>query len=173
MLLYHFSEEPDIEIFIPRKMEARKEFPAVVWAIDEEHAVNYYFPRECPRIVYSKSENMSEWDVEKFFGGTVADTIVAVESGWMGRMKSTKLFRYSFDGSAFEMQDETAGYYISEETVKPLSVEPVGDLMQEIVNQGVELRVTPNLYPLRDMILSSTIDRFSIIRFRNAIMPST
>jgi hypothetical protein len=35
-MLFHFSEEADIEIFIPRENQNRSDFPAVVWAIDEE-----------------------------------------------------------------------------------------------------------------------------------------
>ncbi|MGO4791598.1 DUF6886 family protein [Paenibacillus sp. 2KB_20] len=50
-MLFHFSEEADIEIFIPREKQNRSDFSAVVWAIDEEHEFSYYFPRDCPRIV--------------------------------------------------------------------------------------------------------------------------
>ncbi|WP_339293213.1 DUF6886 family protein [Paenibacillus sp. FSL W8-0187] len=48
-MLYHFSEDPNIDIFVPRENQNRKDFPAVVWAIDKEHEFTYYFPRNCPR----------------------------------------------------------------------------------------------------------------------------
>jgi hypothetical protein len=53
--LYHFSEEPDIERFRPRPAAAYPELEPVVFAIDGEHAPHYYFPRECPRVIYWKS----------------------------------------------------------------------------------------------------------------------
>lgn len=53
--LYHFSEEPDIERFRPRPAAAYPELEPVVFAIDGEHATHYYFPRECPRVIYWKS----------------------------------------------------------------------------------------------------------------------
>ncbi len=52
-MLYHFSEESDIHIFIPRAKQNRPEFPAVVWAIDEQHEFSYYFPRDCPVVSVS------------------------------------------------------------------------------------------------------------------------
>lgn len=38
MPLYHFSEEPDIEVFEPRSPAHRPEAEPLVWAIDEWHA---------------------------------------------------------------------------------------------------------------------------------------
>jgi hypothetical protein len=54
-MFYHFSEEADIPIFTPRLSKAYPELEPAVWAIDESHAVHYYFPRNCPRIIYTKS----------------------------------------------------------------------------------------------------------------------
>ncbi|MDR0137749.1 hypothetical protein RFW18_08295 [Metabacillus idriensis] len=62
---------------------------------------------------------------------------------------------------------KTAGYYISFEEVKPLKVEPAGDLLEKITKEKVELRFTRSLYPIRNRVLASSLD-FSIIRFRNA-----
>ncbi len=168
MFLYHFSEEPDISKFEPRSSHGGDERSPLVWAIDEEHSVNYLFPRDCPRVIFSRSERMSEEDEVRFFSNTYAKTIIAVENAWVERINRTTLYRYIFQDESFELLDEIAGYYVSKQTIVPLRVEPVVHLLEEVVSRQVELRFTPSLYPLRDSILNSTIDDFSIIRFRNA-----
>ncbi|WP_309123004.1 DUF6886 family protein [Paenibacillus sp.] len=168
MLLYHFSEDPDIQTFVPRRAERGDASSEVVWAIDEQHAVNYFFPRECPRIIYRKSETMSDEDRERFFSDTTADTVIVTENGWWDRMNETVLYRYTFKAANFELYDDIAGYYIAKTTVEPIDVEPVGNLVKQIMRWGAELRFTPSLVPLREKILSSTIDDFSMIRLRNA-----
>lgn len=168
MFLYHFSEEPDIKIFHPRKVKHRDHIPPLVWAIDEEHSVNYFFPRDCPRVIFRRSDKMSKEDEWRFFKDSVANTIIAVENDWIERILNTELYKYTFRSENFEKNDGTAGYYTARVTVEPIKVESVGNLLQAIINQGVELRVTPNLYPLREAIIQSTMDDFSIIRFRNA-----
>ncbi|WP_054949775.1 DUF6886 family protein [Numidum massiliense] len=166
-VLYHFSEDPHIDEFVPRATNSRKHLEPVVWAIDAAHAVNYYFPRDCPRIVYSRTTNISREDEERFFGHTEAHTVITVESKWYEAIRSTTLYKYTFDGRNFQLCDEIAGYYVSNSTVRPLAVEPMGDLIQAIVRTGVDLRFTPNLYRLRDALVNSTLRQFSIIRFRN------
>jgi len=168
-MLYHFSENPDITTFIPQPVKNRPDHPPVVWAIDGEHEVNYYFPRNCPRVIFSRSEAVSSADLELFFHGTKASTIIVVESGWLEKINAVALYRYTFEEDSFEITDGTAGYYLSRQTVNPVSVEPMQHLLAKIVNRGVELRFTPNLYPIRSAVLSSTIDDFSIIRFQHAI----
>jgi len=49
----------------------------------------------------------------------------------------------------------------------PLSVEPVGDLLDAIVSAGAELRVTPRLLEMWKRIIESTLE-FSGTRLRNA-----
>lgn len=168
MFLYHFSEESQITIFHPRKSKNHENLPPVVWAIDEEHLVNYLFPRDCPRVIFRRSDNMSKEDELLFFKGSIAETIITVENDWLDRILHTKLYRYTFLSESFEMEDGTAGYYISRVSVEPVEMEPIDNLLQEIVKRRVEVRFTPNLNPIRESLLSSTIDDFSIIRFRNA-----
>jgi len=166
MYLYHFSEEPHIDIFHPRPRS--ESLPPAIWAIDEEHAVNYFFPRDCPRVIFRKSDQMSEEDKRHFFGDTSADTVIAVENDWLDRILNVKLYRYTLDRHSFELEDEIAGYYISQEPVKPLRVELLENVLHELVKRQVELRFTPNLHPIRERVISSTVDDYSIIRFRNA-----
>ena len=164
-MLFHFSEKPNIKEFIPRSTDG---MPPVVWAIDEEHAVNYFFPRDCPRVIYSRSDNISLEDKKLFFSHTSAKTIIAVETAWLERIRNTTIYKYTFDNDGFTLVDEIAGYYINHSTVLPITVEPITDLIEKITSMDVDFRITPNLFPLRDAIISSTIDNFSIIRFRNA-----
>jgi hypothetical protein len=168
MFLYHYSEEAQISVFHPRKCKNHENLPPVVWAIDEEHSVNYLFPRDCPRVIFKRSDNMSKDDELRFFKDSTAETIITVENEWLDRILTTKLYRYTFRSKTFEMEDGTAGYYISRVSVEPIEIVLIDNVLQEILKRRVELRFTPNLNPIRESLLSSTIDDFSIIRFRNA-----
>jgi hypothetical protein len=140
-----------------------------VWAIDEDHALHYYFPRDCPRVIFWKAALTSKLDTHTFFCGTAADKIIAVENNWLDRMRQTALYRYTFSEENFMAFEEakTAGYFVSYKEIIPVCVEPVGDLIGKILSRNVELRFMPNLHPLKDQIVSSSLD-FSIIRIRNA-----
>lgn len=165
-MLYHFSEDPTIERFVPRPAQVLQNKPPVVWAIDGEHAVHYYFPRDCPRVIYTKSDSAAPQDTARFFDGSAADRIIAVESGWLQRIRETKLYVYTFEEEPFTQLDGSAGYYVSLEETFPLRVEPVGDLLLAIAQSGTELRLTPSLVPLRDAVIATTL-KFSIIRYGN------
>lgn len=105
----------------------------------------------------------------RFFGMANIDRLMAIESAWLERLRTTVLYRYSFDEADFELYEANAGYYTATKEVKPVSVERMDDLLQWIVNAGVELRVTPSLQQLRDAVIGSTVN-FSMIRMRNAIL---
>ncbi|MFD3273892.1 DUF6886 family protein [Paenibacillus dendritiformis] len=170
-MLYHFSEESDIKRFVPRENPNREGFPPVVWAIDEEHQFTYFFPRNCPRIVVRATPDMSEEDRERFFGQSLATTIITIESRWYARVTDCTIYRYSFEEDLFELYDETAGYYISSHTIIPAAATPVNRLVDRLLEMGIELRVTPNLYPLRAAILRSSFQSFGIHRFNQAVKP--
>ena len=55
---------------------------------------------------------------------------------------------------------------VSRETLEPLSVEPVGDLIEALEAANVELRLLPSLLPLRD-VWETTLHA-SGVRLRNA-----
>lgn len=167
MTLYHFSEDPTIARFVPRAPLAHPDQPPRVWAIDAQHAPLYYFPRDCPRVAFWALERSAPEDVARFLGHTAARWIIAIESGWLDRLRSTQLFVYHFPDDTFSTIGEGDRFYVSEETVIPIGVEPVGDLLARLVSAGVELRITPSLWPLYHAIIASTLD-YSIIRMRNA-----
>lgn len=167
-MLYHFSEDPNIELFRPRPgrpLPGRAPDEELVWAIDEHHAPLYYFPRDCPRIVLWALEDSDPADVERWLGGSGARMVAHMESAWVERLDQCRLYRYTFDGATFEsLQD--FGAYVSCDAVMPMSVEPVGDLRRALEAGGAELRVMESLQPLAE-VWKSTL-HFSGIRLRNA-----
>lgn len=167
-MLYHFSEDANIEIFKPRMSATKPELPPMVWAINKERMINYFFPRDCPRIIYSKNSDVSVEDHALFFSHTKANTIITVENAWLERIQKTRIYKYIFDPKDFELIDETAGYYISHRAIKPVGIEAVDHLLGHLLSRGAELRFTPSLHVLKDALLKSTINDYSIIRFRNA-----
>jgi|SRR6185436_3284454 len=162
-VLFHISEEFGISRFEPRASEYAAE--PVVWAIEEGRLCNYLVPRECPRVTYYAGFASTAGDVERLLGSSPA--VVAIESGWLERVRSTRLYGYHMPPETFECLDACAGYYVSREPVVPSRVEIFDDPSAELVKRGVELRVVPNLWPLRDAVVESSL-QFSLIRMRNA-----
>ncbi|HYN84240.1 MAG TPA: hypothetical protein VER32_03240 [Pyrinomonadaceae bacterium] len=162
-MLFHVSEEQGIERFEPRAAEGGGE--PVVWAVDGERLRNYLVPRECPRVTFYAGPGTSAEDAERFLGASPA--VVAVEGGWLGRLRSCRLYCYHLPPETFECVDECAGYFVSREAAVPARVEVFDDLMTELLGRGVELRFVPNLWPLHDAVVASSL-RFSCIRMRNA-----
>lgn len=167
MFFYHFSEDPAITSFVPRKPISYPDHPPCVWAIDDWHSPLYFFPRECPRVAFWKSPNSKRKDTQRFLVGSEAKMVIAIESGWLQDMKKVKLYRYTFAPESFSCFDENAGYYTSREKVVPLTIEPVGDLIEKLLDCDVELRITPTLIPLHEAIAASSLN-YSMIRMKNA-----
>lgn len=165
--LYHFSEDPSIERFIPRPVRISLSDEALVWAVDSLHCHQFYFPRDCPRVVISKSDGTSAEDAETFFGHTTATVIAAIESRWLDRLRNTTIYRYTLPPDGFALRDDSAGYWVAIGESRPIEVEPIPDLMTALIDAGVELRIMPSLVPLRDAVIVSTLE-FDIIRWRNA-----
>jgi hypothetical protein len=162
-VLFHISEEPGIERFEPRPSDYAAE--PVVWAIDNDRLHNYLVPRECPRVTYYAGPQTNAADVERFLGSSCA--VVAVESGWAERLRSCRLYCYQLPADTFSCLDECAGYFVSRVAVVPERVEVIADPIAELIKRGIELRFVPDLWPLRNAVVASTL-QFSIIRMRNA-----
>ncbi|AJY76200.1 DUF6886 family protein [Paenibacillus beijingensis] len=168
MKLFHFSEEKTIEIFKPRVKANRTDMSPVVWVIDEEHEFTFYFPRDCPRIVYTKDDEVTEEDNRKFFGLTSSNIVVTVETHWYERIMNTTIYRYELPSETFKLFDQTAGYYISTEIVKPVERVEIKNSLERLMGMNIDVRFTPNLHPLKEAILTSSIKDFGIHRFANA-----
>ena len=165
--LLHFSEDPDITVFRPHVPASSPDNPPLVWTVDEEHAPGFWFPRQCPRACC--------WSIGKKLtkiGATLlgANTRMhAIENGWLERMRTCKVYVYRFDPAPFTIhQVPEAGYWATTETVTPLSVELIGDLLALHAKADIELRIVPNLWPVIDAIIASGLE-FSISRSKNAL----
>ena len=161
--LCHISEEFGIQRFDPRPHPVTGE-PAV-WAIESAKLRNYLLPRDCPRVTFEAAPETAAADAARFLNGSPA--VVAVESVWWERIRTCRLCCYHLPPATFRCIDDCAGYYISRVYVHPLRSETIADPVGELLRRGVELRVVPNLWPLRDAVVGSTL-RYSIIRMRNA-----
>lgn len=168
-VLLHFSDDPAIPCFQPRELATRPGEPPLVWAIDAEHAPLYYFPRDCPRVAYWALPDSTAGDIERFLGLTAAHMVIAIEGCWLARLRETKLYVYHLPASTFASagEREGPGYYVSRAPVTPAQIEPAGDLLNRLVAAGVELRVTPSLWPLWNVLKTSSL-HWSGIRLRNA-----
>ena len=147
--LWHFSEDPTIEVFVPHHHELHELHEELVWAVDEAHAWLYWFPRDCPRVCWLEDETR----------------IAAIETAWLERLRSTQLFAYKLPPETFGPWDK---FFVSRETVVPIGVTEVGDLLDRHRSAGIELRVVASLFPLWDTVRETAVD-FSGIRLRNAV----
>ncbi|MEM0914495.1 MAG: DUF6886 family protein [Planctomycetota bacterium] len=163
MQLFHVSEESGIEVFEPRTGADGGE--AVVWAVREDRLSNYLVPRDCPRVTYYAADRTTDADIARFLGSSRC--VLAIESAWLSRVRQARLFCYRLPGETFACTDENAGYYQSRDAVTSIGVDVVDDCLDALTARGVEVRVLPSLWRLRDEVVDSTLG-FSMIRMRNA-----
>lgn len=163
-MLFHVSEESGIERFEPRSSEYTGD--PVVWAITQERLQNYLMPRDCPRVTYYAGDETTAADAERFLGSS--SSVIAIESSWYERLRSTRLYCYHLPPDTFECIDVCAGYFVSKVSVIPGRVEVIDDVVPRLLRCDVELRFVSNLWPLRDAVVDSTL-QFSLIRMRNAL----
>ncbi|TKD69363.1 DUF6886 family protein [Pseudalkalibacillus hwajinpoensis] len=154
MRLYHVSEEDHIELFKPRSptrmdLDQTKKF---VWAINDKCLPNFLTPRNCPRVCYHVGPNTSESDKQTYLSAKSSSHMIVIENKWFETMKNTNLTLYEFDTRQFTLQDDNAGYYISETTQIPIAKFEVIDLFQALSSRNVELRVVNNLWDISDEI---------------------
>lgn len=168
-LLFHFSEDPDIQLFEPRaagrQIPGRPDGERLVWAIDERHSPMYLFPRDCPRIILWAYENSIEDDIRRWIGDRKEQMVAHIESAWSKRLEECELFKYTLRADTFESISDH-GTHVSATGVKPLKIEPVIDLRSALRAANVKLREVDSLQPLA-AAWNSTV-HFSGIRLRNA-----
>jgi hypothetical protein len=165
--LWHVSEDPAIAVFRPHHNELHAADEPLVWAVDSHHQWLYWFPRDCPRATWCAGDDTSDEDIERWLDGDRERRVAAVENGWMERLRTAKLYAYRLPPETFEPWDK---FFVSRETVEPLEVAELGDLLERHAGAGNELRIVPRLYPLWERVIETTLD-FSGIRLRNAVRP--
>jgi hypothetical protein len=169
--LFHFSDAADITLFEPRDSQYTDE--PVVWAIHEAYEHQYLVPRGCPRVMYTSHADSDPAAVDRYLADGCAHTVVAIEAAWLERARTGRLYRYTLPSESFAPIDtydgaQVARTWVSAEPVRPVRVDTIDDLLGALAAKGVEIRVVPSLWQLRDRILESGLP-FSFIRMRNAI----
>jgi hypothetical protein len=165
--LWHVSEDPTIEVFHPRQDEQHAVDGPLVWAVATHYWWLYWFPRDCPRACFEAKEETTDEDVDHWLDGDRARRVAVIESAWLARVRSARVFAYRLPPDTFEPWDK---FFVSRESVAPLELRELGDLLARHAEAGNELRVTRALYPLWDRVVETTLD-FSGIRLRNAVRP--
>ncbi|WDV46424.1 hypothetical protein PV797_01705 [Clostridiaceae bacterium M8S5] len=169
MRLFHVSEEESIEKFVPIKpyREDLRDSPPLVWALNERCLPNFLTPRDCPRVTYHIGRDTNQNDIDKYFSSTKSIHVVAIEQWWFEKMKNTKLYIYEFNKENFYLQDEIAGYYVSEKTEIPIRKIVINDIFFELFRRNVELRILPEIKSLSEEIRKTSLN-WSMCRMGNA-----
>jgi uncharacterized protein DUF6886 len=160
------SENPALEVFVPHHNELHANDEPLVYAVGSRFEWLYWFPRDCPRACWSANEGTTNDDIERWLDGDRERRVAVIESGWLERMRTVKLYAYRMPPETFEPWDK---FFVSRETVVPVELVELGDLLTRHADAGIELRIAPSLYPLWDRVIRTTLD-FSGIRLRNATL---
>ncbi|SMD10779.1 DUF6886 family protein [Rhizobium sp. RU36D] len=171
MRLFHFSDDPDIESFVPRPVKVpSKRSPGMewlngplVWAIEERLDFLYHFPRDCPRILIWVTDKTIRADRDAWLGGHRAAAYV--ELSRRSELEAATIHRYEFATGGFECLGD-AGMWVSRAEVVPLERVQMTDLPSSFGPRGVDLRFVDSLVPLRPLWATSLAA--SGIRLRNA-----
>ena len=163
--LWHVSDDPSLARFQPHVAVTAHEVEPLVWAVDTRHLPFYWFPRDCPRGTFWADVSTDPADGERLLAG--ASCVHAIEKAWLDRVRAATVYAYRFPEETFEPHPEVGGYWISRTAVEPLEVREVGDLVALHHEAEIELRVLPNLWPLWNEVVASTLE-YSGMRLRNA-----
>jgi hypothetical protein len=119
--LFHVSDAGPLPVLRPRPSPAGTPYAGrpLVWAVDEEHLVNYLLPRDCPRVTWAAGD-----------GGdpvlrSPAPRVVVVEHAWASRLLGAGLTVHRLDPAGFAVLDRGAGYWVSERDTAVLEVRHV------------------------------------------------
>jgi hypothetical protein len=163
--LWHFSEDPGLGPFRPHTRATNPTAPPLVWAVDTRHAPTFWFPRDCPRGCIWPVSTTTAADRERFFGQSGTGRVHVVEAGWLNRIRACSLYAYRLPTEPFRPHD-VGGYWITDEQVDAIERVEAGDLLDRHANAGIELRITPSLWPFWRRVVESTVE-FSGSRLRN------
>ena len=90
-----------------------------------------------------------------------------MEAGWLGRLQECRLYAYRLPAAAFRPHEAVGGYWVTDEQVDATEQVAAGDLLGRHADAGIELRITPSIWPFWRRVASSTV-LFSGSRLRNS-----
>jgi hypothetical protein len=164
--LWHFSEDSSLGRFRPRAPASNPEGQPLVWAIDTRHAPMFWFPRDCPRGCIWPASGTTPEDRDQFFGQSAANRVHVMEGAWLRRMQECRLYGYRLPPGPFR-RHEVGGYWIADKQVDAIERVTIEDLVGRHAGAGIELRITPSIWPFWRRVASSTVE-FSGSRLRNS-----
>jgi hypothetical protein len=164
--LWHFSEDPSLIRFRPHTPTTNPQSPPLVWAVDTRHAPMFWFPRDCPRGCIWLNSATSGEDRERFFGQSAATRVHVMETGWLGCMRECRLYAYRLPTGQFRPH-EVGGYWVTDDQVDAIDQVIVTDLIARHARAGIELRITPSIWPFWRRVAHSTVG-YSGSRLRNS-----
>ena len=165
--LWHFSEDPSLDLFRPRIPATNPRAQPLVWAVDTRHAPMFWFPRDCPRgCIWSVSGTTAE-DHERFFGQSATNRVHVIEAGWLRRVQACRVYAYRLPAEAFRPH-EVGGYWVADDQVEAIDRVLIDDLLGRHAAARIELRVTPSIWPFWRRVTASTVE-FSGSRLHNAV----
>lgn len=165
--LWHVSEDPTLSRFEPHQARTAITDEPLVWAIDTRHLPLYWFPRDCPRCTFWASDRTTDADVAAFLDGDRGARVHVIEARWLDRVATAELHLYRMPEATFTEDPTTAGYWMSRVPVDALERVTIADLVARHAATGIPLRTLPNLWPLWDPVVASSLE-FSGMRLRNA-----
>ena len=166
--LWHASEDPAIERFVPRVSATATSREPRVWAVDTRHLPLYWFPRECPRCTFWATATSTPAD-RALLGGSAR--VHVIEDRWLGPMRSARVVAYRLPEATFAPDPDVGGYWLSRETVAPVERVALGDLVARHESAEIELRAVSSIWPIWNRVVDSSLE-FSGIRLHNAAAPS-
>jgi len=168
--LWHFSEDPSLGRFRPHVPATNPGAPPLVWAVDTRHAPMFWFPRDCPRGCIWPVSTTTPRDRERFFGQTAATRIHVIEADWLERVRTCTLYAYRLPAAAFRPHHTVGGYWVADQPVDAVDKVVIDDLPGRQAAAGIELRITPSIWPFWRRVTASTVE-FSGSRLGNAGVP--
>jgi hypothetical protein len=168
-VVFHFSEDPAITEFVPHVAKTAVERRPLVWAVGEDREADYWFPRQCPRAMAWAVPDTTDDDRRYVLGPGGYRRVHAVEYGWLDRIATCRVYRYTLPAQSFRLVEGDAPHaYVSDTAVTPLGPpEPLPPLLKLHERARIQLRVLDNLWPWWDEITASTLG-YSGIRLINA-----
>ena len=167
--VWHVSEDPSLSRFLPRRRATNHGKRPLVWAVDTRHVPMFWFPRDCPRGCIWPVSTTTPEDREEFFGHSAANRVHVMEGSWLRRMQECRLYAYRLPHEAFRPH-EVGGYWVADEPVEAVEQVVIDDLVARHADAGIELRITPSIWPFWRRVASSTVE-FSGSRLRNSAAP--